>query len=285
MKSFSETASVEGFSVLTSHKRIQEAVDAGNFVVAKDELEKVDRHTNELDADWRAIFEALRVKADQGYAKSQVTVNYGAGTQVLDNKLKLYETSHLNPPSRAKARVFVQRAKDWLDTYPGHPSSGWVEAKMRRYTTVAQPNTPPTFEDVSWEIRMLAGDKVWPRDYKTAFQKLDTYRTMNPDDVNQVDSLAADLRTTRQEVFTERMDLVAVETLVQIIVKFDDTDLCNQAADLLVSMEGLVKYVRGEKRRYEIQSSMRGYRNERPEYYEKLKQHPTMASFFAKHSI
>tara|TARA_R110002126_G_scaffold6872_10_gene34746 strand:+ start:12821 stop:14296 length:1476 start_codon:yes stop_codon:yes gene_type:complete len=296
MKSFSETASVEGFSVLTSHKRIQEAVDAGNFVVAKDELEKVDRHTNELDADWRAIFEALRVKADQGYAKSQVTVNYGAGTQVLDNKLKLYETSHLNPPSRAKARVFVQRAKDWLDTYPGHPSSGWVEAKMRRYTTVAQPNTPPTFEDVSWEIRMLAGDKVWPRDYKTAFQKLDTYRTMNPDDVNQVDSLAADLRTTRQEVFTERMDLVAgywedgsegkaVETLVQIIVKFDDTDLCNQAADLLVSMEGLVKYVRGEKRRYEIQSSMRGYRNERPEYYEKLKQHPTMASFFAKHKI
>lgn len=296
MKSYGDGVNEEAFSALTSHQRIDEALTAGNFVNALDELSKVDRHKTKLSADWRESFAAQRIIAEKGSAKSKVTVNYGGGTKILDNKLKLYETNHLNPPSRAKARVFVQRAKDWLNAYAGHPSSSWVEAKMRRYTAVAQPATPSTFEDVSWEIRMLAGDKVWPRDFKTAFRKLDAFRTMNPADAALADAKAEEMGGMRQAVFTERMELVggywedgseskAIETLVQIIVKFDDPDLCGQAADLLVSMEGLVKYVGGRKTTFHIVSAMKGYRNSRPEYYELLKKNSTVAAFFAQYDI
>jgi len=199
------------------------------------------------------------------------------GTEYLEKKLRKYSSRNLaGDPDHPKARVFMERCKIFRERWPLHPEMEWVDRNERRFAGMVDLNVPPTWADMYWKLdRLVLGQ---PKDYAQAFEAVDKF-------LNTANEMDKTLSTNRRKVMVEeraayhldRMKqarfelevnnskLECVRLLVYGIVYMGDAKMAAEAADYLLAMDNVVGH-------------LRGYRNDRPLIWDRLKSEPSIAS-------
>jgi hypothetical protein len=290
LDSGSDTGSIDE---LTSKNRIEDSLLNGEFKGALLELDRVERKPD-LAPEWRRAFQVLRQKAEAASGSGAEAARNAQGTPYLETQLKKFVSGRLlkDPSSRPKARVFMKRARWWIEQFPTHPERDWVDRHVARYQAVAALHEPSTFEDASFEIEALTW--AYPADYKQAFKVLAEFRARaTEEELGRLDMLAAELRTTEQEYFDEKFDEAqnfwsvdktgqrknpgkAVERLVQLVIKLDNQDLANRAASTISKMESSDESILG---------MFRGYRNDRPDKWAALLENSIVRRFLEEKEV
>jgi hypothetical protein len=151
-----------------------------------------------------------------------------------------------------------------------------------RFTPIAEPGSPPTFEDIAFEAEAL----TWanPRDYRTAIPLVEAFaETASPDDRARALTLVDELVAARDKWFADRLEQArweyergnegqSVEWLRILIVYTGDASMSERAAEQLVLFEGLEGW-------------LRAYRNQKPDKYAELAANPVIADYIARHDI
>ena len=291
---YADSSHEEAFDAKTSLARLEEALAEGNVGKAETEMEKVERHDAELTAEWRERFAKVREQTRKLTSKSEVLADNLAGNRFLDNQVRKYEKNYLAPePSRPRARVFVKRAKDFLSRWPNHDAVEEVRNKLRRWEPTAELGQPADLEDLIWEAHTLTW--AFPRDYESALALLEGYRSSaSESELKQLEGVLRTHRSEREDYFKERYEYAAhywdtgdagkaVEYLVQLVTKVGEPAMVAKAADSLVAFEGQL----GKDGRtiLSIVPTMKGYKRDRPEDFERLSKNATMRAFFSQHGI
>lgn len=291
---FADSSHEEAFDAETSLARIEEALAEGNVGKAESEMEKVSRHEATLSSAWRERFQGLRQQTQKLTATSKRSLDFLAGSKYLDTQVRNYENNYLvRSPERARARIFVKRAKRFLADWPGHPNEEEVKNKLRRWEPVAELGQPANLQDVLWEAKTLTW--AFPRDYQAAFILLEEFeKSASEEDKVILAGVLSTHRSEREDYFTERYEYAAhywdqgdpskaVEYLVQLITKIGDPAMAEKAARSLVGFEGQPS--KDGRQVLSILENMRGYRNSRPADFERLKKNATMRAFFSEHGL
>lgn len=291
---YADSSQEEAFDAKTSLARLEEALAEGNVGKAETEMAKVERHDAELTPEWRERFAGIRAQTRKLSSKSLVLADNLAGTRYLDNQLRKYEKNYLAPqPTRPRARVFVKRAKDFLERWPDHPDLEEVRNKLRRWEPTAEPSQPANLQDLIWEAKTLTW--AFPRDYEAALALLEGYRSRADEtDLKILEGVLQTHRSEREDYFKERYEYAAhywdtgdtgkaVEYLVQLINKVGEPGMVAKAADSLVAFEGQLG--KDGKTILSIVPTMKGYKRDRPADFERLGKNATMRAFFSEHGI
>lgn len=291
---YADSSHEEAFDAKTSLARLEEALAEGNVGKAETEMEKVERHDAELTAEWRERFAKVREQTRKLTSKSELLADNLAGNRFLDNQVRKYEKNYLAPePSRPRARVFVKRAKEFMSRWPNHDAVEEVRNKLRRWEPTAELGQPAELEDLIWEAHTLTW--AFPRDYENALALLEGYRSSaSESELKQLDGVLSTHRSEREDYFKERYEYAAhywdtgdagkaVEYLVQLVTKVGEPGMVAKAADSLVAFEGQL----GKDGRtiLSIVPTMKGYKRDRPEDFERLSKNATMRAFFSQHGI
>ena len=291
---YADSSQEEAFDAKTSLARLEEALAEGNVGKAETEMAKVERHDAELTPEWRERFAGIRAQTRKLSSKSLVLADNLAGTRYLDNQLRKYEKNYLAPqPTRPRARVFVKRAKDFLERWPDHPDLEEVRNKLRRWEPTAEPSQPANLQDLIWEAKTLTW--AFPRDYEAALALLEGYRSRADEtDLKILEGVLQTHRSEREDYFKERYEYAAhywdtgdtgkaVEYLVQLVNKVGEPGMVAKAADSLVAFEGQLG--KDGKTILSIVPTMKGYKRDRPADFERLGKNATMRAFFSEHGI
>jgi len=291
---YADSSHEEAFDAKTSLARLEEALAEGNVGKAETEMEKVERHDAELTAEWRERFAKVREQTRKLTSKSELLADNLAGNRFLDNQVRKYEKNYLAPePSRPRARVFVKRAKEFMSRWPNHDAVEEVRNKLRRWEPTAELGQPAELEDLIWEAHTLTW--AFPRDYENALALLEGYRSSASEtELKQLEGVLSTHRSEREDYFKERYEYAAhywdtgdagkaVEYLVQLVTKVGEPGMVAKAADSLVAFEGQL----GKDGRtiLSIVPTMKGYKRDRPEDFERLSKNATMRAFFSQHGI
>ena len=131
LDSGSDTGSIDE---LTSKNRIEDSLLNGEFKGALLELDRVERKPD-LAPEWRRAFQVLRQKAEAASGSGAEAARNAQGTPYLETQLKKFVSGRLlkDPSSRPKARVFMKRARWWIEQFPTHPERDWVDRHVARY--------------------------------------------------------------------------------------------------------------------------------------------------------
>lgn len=274
--SFSESTGERSFSAQTSHARITEALDTGDYKTAEAEFAKVDAQAD-LSADWLTSFRGLREKLKkQNAAGKRVTDNSG-GTVFLEKQLKNYINKYLTKNGRSEARVFVKRADDFIERWPTHSDLDWVKRMRAQFATVGRMDEEPTLQDVTWEANTLTW--AYPRNYKGAFQVLSDFEaSASAAEAATVRGLISTYKTDEKEYFDERLDLAAgvyedgakgkaLGYCVELVKGIHDPDMENDAARRITKMAG-------------VESALSGIKKGRPKDFEMLKKNAILKAYF-----
>jgi len=230
-------------------ERYREAVIAYNSGAYKRTIDELDNVNLDLSsAELKKDVAELRKQAEAGIEKAKLAEYNVTGTKWLDTNLKRYQDNYLSgdKASRARARLFVKRCKDFKRKYPQHPDLEWVERYSSRYAKLADMDSPPEYADLEWEVTRLTAAK--PRDYETVFKLIDSFSaSATGGDATKASALRAEHIAGRDEYFLDRMQQArfhwekkeygqAVEWLVQVIIQIGDQAMEDQAADSFLKM-------------------------------------------------
>ena len=292
-----DVGSGEAFDEKTSLMRIRDSLDNGEFRTAAGEIAKAKRNdVSQAGLTTLAAYEKELANRDRT-ASEKVRNAYGDG--YLQTQLKNYENSYLKGKSdiRAKARVFIHRARWFLREYPTHPETPWIERMVKRYEGPAAITEAPTLEDVTWEAHTYTWAK--PRDYKAAFAALEGFRAgdISDDERSQVDALIAQHKSDRKTYFEEQLVSFkddyedgltgkAVGTLVSLVTKIGDETMAEDAAGRIVNLHGYTQVnKKGQKVTMDVLPVFRGWRSEAPGKFARICESPTLKGFLKREGL
>lgn len=291
---YEESVNQESFDAPTVHGQITEALRHGNVKKAEEGFEKIERNDHRLTPEWRKTFAALQVRSEALSETSVQLVDNMAGTKYLQTSLRKYESSYLaKEPVRARARIFVQRAQHFLDTWPGHSDAEEVRNKLSRWRVVADLSSPANLEDVLWETETLTW--AFPRDYAKAMPMLESFRVgASGADLTILEGVIKTHISEREEYFQDRFEQAAylwdkgdpskaIEYLVQLISKIGDPSMSDRAARALVAFHGQLS--KDGRAILNIVDTMKGYKNSRRRDFDRLARNSTCRAFFSEHGL
>ena len=254
----------------------EEQLEAGNLDLA--ELKLRIRASRTLTPEERERISALRDEiAGRREATDLILLNM-RGSKYLDVRLKKYETKWLSgSPEPAKVRLFLQRCREFRERWPQHEGLDWVGRQESRFLGFVDLRAAPTWDDIAWEIRYLAGQK--PRNYRQAFALLDEFMT----DARGSELLEAD--ELRQRLIEERVEYhrdriyqaefefnrkenasLAVWWLLHSVIWIGDAEMADEAAGYLLKIP-------------DLEVHLLGYRKTYPDRYQAVLQHPLVREF------
>ena len=259
-------------------RKAEEMMDALNTDVAKDHLDKLDEAS--LSAEERVRFNAVEKRLNTEFAKIEAEKEEAAGLKWFVPNLEEYEKYYLaGTPEMARVRLFLERCDEFRKRWPNHPKLSWVERQERRFKGLSELDAPMGFEDVIWRARLYTDTR--PRDYRKALALLEDYRdkTETAEQRIALSRLVDELIESRKEYHADQLQFArgeykkgnisrAIEWLVQSIIGLGDTDMENEAAEILTKFSG-------------VKSVLLGYREFRPDDYAFLMENPIMADFMS----
>ncbi len=249
---------------------------AGDFDGARRKLAEIppDQVTPEIGArvdELRASFEQRRVAVDTALRNEQ-------GTKYLDSLLKKYEARYLTgTPEPAQVRLFLKRCRTFRERWPGHPDLDWVRRQEGRFEGFVDPDAPPTWADVQWEVKDLTDTS--PRNYAAALALVDGFlEGASRGERTEAQGLRDKLVSERVEYAQDRLYQAkyefeqkedpskAVWWLVHSVAWLGDEALANEAARFLVRMPDLSGHLLGYKESY-------------PDRYQAVVRNPVVAAW------
>jgi hypothetical protein len=247
----------EAFSPVASQVRIKAKLAESDFISARKELDKVQRHMSELDPSWRPIFESFRKDVEEAEERATLLARNVKGTPYFQSQLEKFVNSRLKTPNRPAARVLLRRINWFRTQYPLHPQLEWCERMETRWGPVAKLAEPSTFEDMAFEVDSLTW--AWPRDYTQAFKVIERFKaTSTEGDSTAMEVLVSELEGARQEYFDDRLQEAkhlfgkgsaesrgkAVQQLVVLITMIGNAQMADEAAAILVSLPTVERNLR-----------------------------------------
>lgn len=201
-------------------------------------------------------------------------------------KMRLFDYAESRPVNedRSYARLFVKRARRFIEDYPTHPDLPRLERLMRRAEIAAVEDEPAIFRDLEVEVTGLVGAK--PMDFPAAFEEIDKFiaGTNDTEAIAQAEQLRAETRQAELELYEAQLDLAAI---VYDKAKYPDKFSPSQAiADMIVIITSVEnqEFKEDAARRItginEIDASfLRGYKRQRPDTWEEMMKLPTLLEF------
>lgn len=259
----------------------QLAYDEGAIDRALLELDRVDL---KVAPQFAPAVAELRKRINERNKFVEVDAWNVEGTKHFDSQVMGYWKKYMqgNEVPRERARVFINRCKDFKATWPQHPELEWVDRYMRRYEAVAELDEPPTFKDVSYEIETLTWAK--PRNYARAFALLAEYeRTAPSEERSKLDELRAKLERERDEHFLDRMlqakheygkgnNSAAFQELVNIVIWMGDDAKSSEAAAQMALFG-------------DLDSQLQSYRKHRPDKWELMTANPDVRALAVEKGV
>ena len=280
------TADMGQQTAATPQSRIDRArseLAAGNLDEAENRLDLIPVEAT-LSPIQRADITALREEIAERRAQAEIDVANLRGTEYLNGMLVKYEAKYLaGDPEPAKVRLFLKRCQEFRERWPLHPELDWVGRQERRFAGFVDLSSPPTWEDVQWEIFYLTGGA--PRNYAASFAMLDEYEERaSPQERAELQELREKLVAEREEYHTDKIYQAeyeynekdnpnkAVWWLLHAVIWIGDEEKANEAAEFLVKIPNLEAHLRGYERDY-------------PERYAAVLEHPLVREWAAGHGM
>jgi hypothetical protein len=233
----------------------------GHFQFAEENLAQAESG-GRLDALTQARIADLRARIAMRKAEVDLLIQNNAGTNFLDTRLKKYEEKFLSgTPDPVKARLFLERCKEFRERWPKHPEMPWVERQEARFRGVIDLSKPKTWPEVAWEVEDLADEM--PCNYAKMLALVDEFltRASGADETaakaEQAKVLAARpayhldrLQQARYEYEQKGDPSKAVWWLVHEVIWIGDPVLSEEAAKILLDMPDLAPHLEGYKQTY-----------------------------------
>jgi hypothetical protein len=233
----------------------------GHFELAEENLAQAESQGS-LDEATHARIAALRAEMAARRAQVDLLSQNDAGTAFLETRLKKYEAKFLTgAPDPVKARLFLERCKEFRERWPKHPELPWVERQEARFRGVIDLSEPKTWPEVEWEVQDLADEL--PCNYVRMLEILDEFIARASDE----DAAAA--REKRQELvagrpayhadrlqqaryeYEQKDDASkAVWWLVHEVIWIGDEAMAEEAATILLDFPELERHLPGYKQTY-----------------------------------
>ena len=282
MQSYTGGFEDAGFDEGASYQRIQNFLSERDTLSAEAELERVNSR-EELKPGWREKFDALEQRVADSRADKKLAEHNLKGNTYLDQQLKKFEAERLKGrKERPKVRVFLKRCKHFRDNWPQHPDLSWVRRMETRYSAVVSLDDPPTMEDLAFEVKTLTWAK--PRDYKAAFKLLNDFvPTASPDDRLEAKELIGTMELEEAEYYewclqeakhmwNEEMYAKSVEWLVQCVIKLNNQEMVDGAAERLLQVP-------------DVDQRWGGYKRDRLDAFQGLARHPKIRARLAEKGL
>lgn len=268
-QSVAQSSASEGFAPKTSEERLVEAIRMGDTTSAEVEMAKVRANWKSLTPEWTARFEELEKQIKKEVASGDAFMIEAEGEKHIDMRLQRFIDRNLRENGRPEAREFMRRADRFLQLYPGHSKTDWVERMKAQFGKYAKMNEPPTAEDLLFELKYLTEGS--PRDYHKAHEIIAAFQKDNGP-TPEISAFAAGLSASEEEYYYREMDLAeglweretagsqqkALGTALAVMACLSRDDL---AEDGVAKLKGV----------HDIQNVLRALQK-RPEWAEPLEQ-------------
>ena len=271
------------FSPEASDARIRTKLADRDYRGVLRELEEKVDPQEDLDADWKKVFDGHRREALALKAQAEDAEHNSRGNPYFQTQLANYVDHYLKDNGRPEARVLLQRIAWFRERYPTHPQIGWCDRMERRYAPIADMASPPTLEDLEWEVKTLTWAK--PRNYRRAFDVMNAFlQTAGGGDRARVETLMQEKADEQSEYFEDRLLEAkyqwekkknygqSIEELVQLVLKLADQSMIEDAAGRIVASPG-------------VETTLAGYRNDRPEDFQGLIRNKKIRAFCEEKGI
>lgn len=152
-----------------------------------------------------------------------------------DARLINYSESRWNPKGeRPHARVFMKRAKWFVEEFPTHPDVDRVRRLMDRIGPVAELESAETLEDVRWEVWGLTAAE--PKDFRGGFGAIDRFAASAAGpDATGAEQLRQELVTAEKEFYEEKLaDAAVVYDRVTYPKKYDPSEAIDDMVRIIV---------------------------------------------------
>jgi hypothetical protein len=258
-KSSEQASSVEGLGATATLNMAKERMEAGMYDQAAERLNRLGEGAQLTPAE-RDRLASLRAELVSLRERRQVLAHNMQGNRYFESRLQTYERTWLQgDPDHPKIRMFLIRCRDFRQRWPEHEGVAWIERQERRFQGVVDLDDPPTFTDITWEVKSLTGGK--PKEYGEALDALaDFLETAEGEDLAQAQDLQAQVVQERADYHLDRMkqaryeleekgdDGESVRILVEDMLLMGDLDMENEAAGYLVRLPKAEAYLRGYER-------------------------------------
>jgi hypothetical protein len=253
------------------------AFNEANYGGATQSLNLIDEETlTRMSPELRAKYDELRKRLVEKSKEGERLMAHDKGTQWKSTQLDRFRTDRLHgaKPPRERVRVYLKRVREFKERWPTHPEMDEVLRYETLFKEICDLSSPATFTDIAYEVKTMTW--AFPRDYRGAFALIEKHLIANPGDAAHCNELMATMRAEQEEFFIDRKQQVkyewqknqkgqAVEILVQLIITLEDQMMIQEAADQLVDLPG-------------IDDWFKGYKEDRPEQFSTLRQHPTVSA-------
>jgi hypothetical protein len=248
---------------------------------------------SQLSTEFQAELLEIETKIAEGRKSAGVAAANAAGDQYLQLMLKNFEQERLGAKvERPVVRVFMKRIAEFERRWPSHPEMEWVRRKKDRYAGMVDLTKPATAEDVEFEVKAL----TWanPRNYREALGIVNRWlETAGSDERGKGLALLDKLIKERDAWFEDRMLEArhqlnkgqigeAIKWLAILIAFTGDTAMADKAAAELIKFDG---YEGPGNVVVHLDSELRGYRRELPDYWTQMESNRVLAEWMKEHPI
>jgi len=278
---FAVSSAEQGFSAKASQVRLDKMKQEHDYLGMISHLDAIQDAPK--SADWTKIFEDYRAEAEADQNRARLLALNVHGNTYVETQLQSFVEKYLKKESRPAARILLERIAGFREKYPLHPELDWCGRMERRYETVANLASPPTWEDLDFRITTLTW--AMPRDYRQAFSRIERFlNDASTGDRDKALALIDELETAREEYFEDRMQQAkylweggekgkGLEWLVQLVIKVGDPDMAANAARQIVAMGA------------DVVPALRGYKSTRPGDFELLMELEILRNFAAENGV
>ena len=259
----------------------QALFDQGRMDEALGRLDLAEKE--ELTAAERAQVEALRTKIADLRAEAEAARKHADGARLFSWLEKYEKESLAGAPDVPRVRLFLKRARQFREEYPGHPSLDWLDRQESRFAGIVDLDDPADWPSVKWEVRSFV--RGMPRNYRGAFACLDGFLARTPegpehDQAARYKVLLAEERDEHhedriayaRELYGQNEVRRAVWWLVHQVIWSDAPELADEAAGVLIKFPDAYDH-------------LRGYEESEPEKFELLMENEIVFKFFHAREI
>ena len=189
----------------------------------------------QLTPDQRRMVEKAETIKDELMDELDDSVRNTGINPWKDARLINYSESKWNPKGeRPHARVFMNRAKWFVDEFPTHPDVDRVRRLMDRIGPVAELDSDDTLEDIRWEVWGLTAAE--PKDFRGGFGAIDQFAaTAAGPDATGAEQLRQELVTAEKEFYEEKLaDAAVVYDRVTYPKKYDPSEAIDDMVRIIV---------------------------------------------------
>ena len=192
----------------------------------------------ELTPQQRLMVEKAQQDKDEKMGELDDSVRNQKITPWVDVRLIKYSESKWNPKGeRPHARVFMKRARWFVEAFPTHPSVDRVRRLMERIEPVAETGSANTLEDVRWDVWGMTAAE--PKDFRGGFASIAKFAaTADGPDKTGAEQLRQELVTAEREFYDEKLaDAAVVYDRVKYPKKYNPTDAIEDMVRIIVACD------------------------------------------------